>query len=1207
VSDPRVTLGIAAYNGERFLAEAIESCLAQDHPDFELLIVDDASTDSTPEVIARYAADPRVRVVTHERNRGIAAAYDAIWQHGRGELIARLGHDDVAVPDRLSRQVAVFDAHPDTGVVHGDAVTIDASGRVVGEWRSTELGPGVLMQTLLRRHNYLVDPTTMIHRRVYEQVGGYDPAYPMCNDFDLWLRAAPRFRFRHCGGGPLIRYRRHGTNFSDESARAREIEEVERAIEAAIARESTAVVAPEARTPEQALVLLADALERRALPLPGLAGRLRERGLAGRRRIVMTSFGYNDSGGGTIVPRQISKELAARGWDVTVFHAAVGTVEPPEPYQVREWWEDGVRLVGVFNRPHGLLDLGNPDREVDDPPITRAFADMLDRVRPDVVHFHNLHNLGAALIDEAAVRGIRSLFTTHNYWLACPRGYLFTDRLALCHGPGDRGGDCAACVGSMDADAYRRRLSEIRGRFGRGVDVCLAVSEAMRATLAGAGYPADMIDVVPQAMPEDEAIWDALGRDRRPGRLGPELTVGFFGSALPQKGPSLLVDAAQRTEARIRVRIHGEVPEAFAADLRARDARGVVEICGAFGHDDLPALLAGVDVAVIPSLWWDCAPLMVSECLAGRVPVLAARMGGIPDFVADERDGLLFDGRDPADLARRLDRLAQEPGLLERLQAGVSAPRSFAGHVDELEAYYRGERPRRDHTGNAPTTVRWRGDHGSAQSLAGINRNVCDRLERDPGIGLQRTSRTGAGSASTLPLPAQVEVRHQFPPDLRPAAGGRLAVIQPWEFGAVPVEWVEGINRNVDELWVPSAYVRDGYVAGGVDPGRVAVVPNGVDLDVFTPDGPRMPLDAPGLRFLFVGGLIERKGPDLLLAAFLDAFEGRDDVSLVIKDFGADNVYPGTDRSKLLEYAGSGALPRVVYLHRDMDERELAALYRACDVLVQPYRGEGFAMPVLEAMASGLPVVVTAGGPTDEFCPDAACWRIRSERRMRREERLDRWVTAGRPWMLEPDLPHLRELLAAAAADADGRAARGRAGRAAAAACSWDAVAEAYRGRIAALAARPPRHGDAGGGPLELEPARLRLLATPAWHGRDRLGELLAAWVTGVAADSGACLFLLADPRTSPGEEECTDLVLAAAADAGVSLDRAADIVILSHALAGGDEPRLHAAVDGYVPLHDACTGHARWARAAGRPVLAPDAAALAAWAAAEPALRSAA
>ena len=98
---------------------------------------------------------------------------------------------------------------------------------------------------------------------------------------------------------------------------------------------------------------------------------------------------------------------------------------------------------------------------------------------------------------------------------------------------------------------------------------------------------------------------------------------------------------------------------------------------------------------------------------------------------------------------------------------------------------------------------------------------------------------------------------------------------------------------------------------------------------------------------------------------------------------------------------------------------------------------------------------------------------------------------------------------------------------------------------------------------------------------------------------TGACLFLLADPRTAPGEDACTQRVLDAAAAAGVSLDHAADIVILTHPLAGADGPRLHAGVDGYVPLHDGCAGHERLARAAGRPVLAPDASALSAWAAA--------
>jgi glycosyltransferase involved in cell wall biosynthesis len=1210
---PRVTLAIATYNGERYLAEAIESCLAQDYDDYELLIVDDCSTDGTRDVIARYAGHPRVRVVLHPENRGIAGAYNTIWREARGELIARLGHDDVCQPDRLRRQVEIFDRHPDTGVVHGEGVIIDAAGRPVGRWGSADFPRRELIDLLVRRHNLLLDPSTMVHRRVYGELGGYREAFPMCNDFDLWLRAAPRFRFRHCAGGPLIRYRRHGENFSDESARARETDEVTRALAEAIAGWDLRDLVPEldwavldpAEAERRALLVLADAVERRELPLPALAAQLRERAAAvpaparsrarHGRRIMLTSFGFNDSGGGTIVPRYVSKELVRRGWDVTVFHAAVGRVEPPHPYQIREWEEDGVRLIGVHNRPHGLLDLGNPAREVDDPPITAAFADALDRVEPDVIHFHNLHNLGSGLLDAAAARGIPAYFSTHNYWLACPRNYLFTESLGLCHGPGDRGGDCAPCVGSSDREGYRRRLSEIRARFSRGVTTCLAVSEAMKRTLVSAGYPEEMIDVVVQGMPEAEETWRAGGRDRRPGRVGGPLRIGFFGSAYPHKGPELLVHAVQELDADIEVRIHGEVPPAFADRMRAHDRRGVVEICGGFGHGDLPRLLADVDVAVIPSLWWDCAPLMVAECLAGGVPVVGARMGGITDFVTDGENGLLFEGRSVAGLRAALERLANEPGLLERLQAGIRPPRPFAEYVDELEAYYAGERPARDQGRTAPVAVRWVGDHGKPTSLSIVNTRVCEFLASAPGLAVERVTREGESLDPPPPHPAEVEVRHQWPPDLRPSTG-RLAVVQPWEFGAVPRDWVAEITRNVDELWVPSEYVRRMYLDAGIPADRLHVVPNGVDLDRFTPDGPALPdVPADGVRFLFVGGVVGRKGPDVLVDAYRRAFAGRDDVTLVIKDFGADGIYKGIDRDRLRRYAADGALPRIVYLDRELTDDEMAALYRSCDVLVHPYRGEGFAMPVLEAMASGLPAIATAGGPTDEFCPPDAGWRIRSERRHLPDERVDHLVTAGRPWMLEPDGAHLAELLLVAAANAGERERRGRAARVSAERLPWTAVADRYRARIEALAARPPLHAAPAAPDAVLPAGPRRLLATPAWRGDDRLADLLGAWAATSAGDP-ACLLLLADPRVDGRPEELEARVLGAAAAAGVDLDRVADIELSVQPLAAADLPRLHAAVDGYAPVHDACAGHVRLAERAGRAVVAPTAAAVAAW-----------
>jgi glycosyltransferase involved in cell wall biosynthesis len=911
---------------------------------------------------------------------------------------------------------------------------------------------------------------------------------------------------------------------------------------------------------------------------------------------MMTAFGFNDSGGGTTVPRLAAKELARRGWDVTVFHAAVKPTESRKPYEVVESHQDGVRLIAVHNRPHGLFDIGNPHRELDDPPITEAFVQALDRLAPDVVHFHNLHNLGASLIDHAAARGLPAYFTTHNYWLICPRAYLLTGEGAICAGPGD-GSNCASCVGSADVAGHQRRLAEIRAKAERGLTSIVAVSGAVRRTLLASGYSAGLVDVVHQAMPHETEIWNALGSRRAPGRVGERLTVGFLGSAYPHKGPQLLTAAAQQTQAQINVKILGEIPPQFESRLRAIDRRGAVEVVGRFSPDQIAELLADVDVAVLPSMWWDCAPLAAAECLAAGTPLLVPRLGGLPESIRDGVDGLTFAGLDVDDLARQLDRLAGEPGLLERLQAQIRAPKAFGDYVDELEAYYGGERPGAvtARPGAAELAVRWQGDHGLATSLSIINDQVTQRLSGDvqrvPRDDTARSHSAGPG-ATPLPHAADVEVRHQWPPDLRPAPAGRLAIIQPWEFGAVPQAWCAPLADNVDELWVPSEYVRGMYLDAGIDPARVVVIPNGVDLERFSPDGPRRDLPGAGVRFLFVGGLVARKGPDVLLAAWREAFAGRDDVTLVIKDFGADGIYRGEPaREAIRAHAASGALPRIVLIEDDLPGEEIAALYRSCDVLVAPYRGEGFAMPVLEAMACGLPVIATAGGPTDEFCPPEAGWRIASRRVAFPDDRVGDLPTVGRPWLLEPDAVHFVELLrTAASADAAERDRRGAAGRAAAERLSWDTVAAAYEERITALAAATPRLA----GPFDPEPFPLtesvafRILATPAWRGEDELGELLARWGELTDASTSACLYLLADPSVDGEPAELEARVLAAAAATGADIESCGDINVLMEPAVPERDRRLHAAMDAYVPLHGACAGHERMALAAGNAIVAP-------------------
>lgn len=217
-------------------------------------------------------------------------------------------------------------------------------------------------------------------------------------------------------------------------------------------------------------------------------------------------------------------------------------------------------------------------------------------------------------------------------------------------------------------------------------------------------------------------------------------------------------------------------------------------------------------------------------------------------------------------------------------------------------------------------------------------------------------------------------IRHHWPPDFAPAPSGKLVCIFPWEYGSMPRKWVEQIQQNATEIWAPSQFVGTVLVKSGVDPRRIQVIPNGINPEVFTPDGPSAkPEGCRGFVFLFVGGAIARKGADILWSAYARAFSSRDDVTLVIKDIGSATFYAGMSvLDSVRAAARQPSAPHFIALTEELDDSQLAALYRGCDAFVLPYRGEGFGMPLAEALACGKPVIATELGPAPEFCPPEA-------------------------------------------------------------------------------------------------------------------------------------------------------------------------------------------------------------------------------------------
>ena len=263
------------------------------------------------------------------------------------------------------------------------------------------------------------------------------------------------------------------------------------------------------------------------------------------------------------------------------------------------------------------------------------------------------------------------------------------------------------------------------------------------------------------------------------------------------------------------------------------------------------------------------------------------------------------------------------------------------------------------------------------------------------------------------PQHLDLTVRHHWPHDFRRPPCGKLAVLLPWEYGAVPQRWVEQIEKNVDELWLPSQFVCDVLVRCGVDPRRTYVVPYGVDITCYRPDGSRWrPPGSRGFVFLFVGGAIERKGFDLLMNAYYRTFTAQDDVTLIVKEMGSTAFYRHNSlTAKYRQLNGGRKAPHVHWMSGDLDDEQLAALYRGCDALVHPYRGEGFGLPIAEALACGKRVVTTALGPAREFCVPASTLYVSAREVEVPEEPPPFGPLAGEFTWFEPDAQELAGIL----------------------------------------------------------------------------------------------------------------------------------------------------------------------------------------------------
>lgn len=246
---------------------------------------------------------------------------------------------------------------------------------------------------------------------------------------------------------------------------------------------------------------------------------------------------------------------------------------------------------------------------------------------------------------------------------------------------------------SAPASHYAERRQQLVECLNRA-DRLLAVSSWVRKVYVEHGVDPARITV--NTIGSTIAEHGRRGVDRRPGADHAVLRLVFLGIAEPHKGLPLLIDALEQmtdTElARIDLALHARgVPMLDARLSRLRPRLAGLTLSDGYRHSVLPELLADRDLGVVAPIWWDNAPQVVFELLALRVPVLGAAIGGIPDFVEDGVNGLLFAPNDPDALAGGLRRVLADPDMIDRLRTGIRPMKTLAEHADELEAFYRGD------------------------------------------------------------------------------------------------------------------------------------------------------------------------------------------------------------------------------------------------------------------------------------------------------------------------------------------------------------------------------------------------------------------------------------------------------------------------------------------------------------------------------------
>ena len=331
-----------------------------------------------------------------------------------------------------------------------------------------------------------------------------------------------------------------------------------------------------------------------------------------------------------------------------------------------------------------LLWSGHFDRffmsQIDLYGVVPDIVELLQDFRPDIVHLHHLLLLGAEFphIVRRTLPDCRIIMTLHDYYPICHHDGLMvrTKDKELCHGASpDR---CHACFKDIALEKFVLRERHLKSLLSV-VDGYVAPSAFLKQRYVEWGLPEESISLIPNGQPERIPAAPVEAHQRR------KPVFGYFGNLNPWKGGIVLLEAAKQLIAEgldFELRVHGATlyqSETFieAIDKLFAETAPVVQRRGGYRREDIAGLIRSVDCAVMPSIWWENAPLVIQEAQGQNCPVITSNIGGMAEMIEDGVNGLTVPPNDPTALAVAMRRMAEDADLRETLGQGARHPETI--------------------------------------------------------------------------------------------------------------------------------------------------------------------------------------------------------------------------------------------------------------------------------------------------------------------------------------------------------------------------------------------------------------------------------------------------------------------------------------------------------------------------------------------------